>query len=260
MRTKKSTDPIGVFDSGLGGLTVAVDLAKALPNETILYFGDSARNPYGTRSRQTVENYAMEITRNFEHQHVKAVIIACNTATSAAAPRLRETFDFDIVGMEPALKVAAMLKTPSTIAVWATELTLHEEKFERLKSRFEAGHEIIPVACSDLVRIVEEDRLDDATTADEALKRYLEASKGAEFIVLGCTHFLFFKDHLQQLAGESVQIIDGNEGTIRHLKHLLDKKGLLNEQGPGSLQVDNSDPAKLPLSKKLIHRLEVTHE
>lgn len=262
MNTNRSSDPIGVFDSGLGGLSVAVDLRNALPNERILYFGDSARNPYGAKSRQEVEQYAMEITEQFERQNVKAVIIACNTATSAAAPALRERFAFDIIGMEPALKVAASLKTPSTIAVWATALTLHEEKFERLRHRFESGHVIKAVACPKLVRLVEEDRLDDRQAVDDALGEYLKQSGDAESIVLGCTHFLFFKERLKELAGKEVRIVDGNDGTIRRVQDLLGRRNLLaaKEDGPGCLVVDNSDPAQIDLSYRLIHRLEENHE
>lgn len=252
----KSSDPIGVFDSGLGGLSVAAQIRKELPDEHILYFGDSARNPYGQKTREEVEAFSMEIVENFAARHVKAVVIACNTATSAAAPALREHFDFDIVGMEPALKVAAELKTPSTIAVWATDLTLHQAKFERLKSRFEKGHTIVQVPCPKLVRLVEEDRLDDDDYVNAVLEGYLEQSGDAEFIVLGCTHFLFFKEKLKRMVKDGVRIVDGNDGTIRRLKSLLADKNLLAHEQDGSLEIANSDPEKIELSKKLVHRLE----
>lgn len=256
--TKQRTpdSPIGVFDSGLGGLSVAAELKKQLPNENILFFGDSARNPYGTKDKATIRGYCFEIVDRFAKQGVKAVVIACNTATSAAANELRKAYDFDIVGMEPALKPAAERKTPSKIAVWATELTLKEEKFAHLEQRYDDDHEIIRVACPKLVELVETDALHREETVNAVLEEYLRQSKGAEFIVLGCTHFIFYKERLQHMAGEGVQVIDGNAGTIRHLKDLLAKKNLLATAPEGNLTIENSDPEKLDLSWKLMKRLE----
>lgn len=267
----KSSDPIGVFDSGLGGLSVVETIQRQLPHENIVFFGDSARNPYGTKSRKAVLDYSFEIVNHFQNQHVKAVVIACNTATSAAAKELRKAFDFDIVGMEPALKPAAQKKTPSTIAVWATSLTLREEKFVHLMERFESDHKILRIPCPRLVELVETDQLDNQDLVDSVLKSYLEQSRGADSIVLGCTHFLFYKKRLQQLAPD-LDIIDGNEGTARHLRDLLDEKGLLNTPDliqPGGVQVqpfakpvtgqlrmENSDPSRLDLSWKLLNQLK----
>lgn len=252
----KKSDPIGVFDSGLGGLSVVHTLQKLLPNENIIYFGDSARNPYGTRSKEEVRKFSFEIVEQMKKQNVKAIVIACNTATSAAANELRSAYDFDIVGMEPALKPAALMKTPSNIAVWATNLTLHQEKFARLARRFASDHKIIDVACSKLVELVEADQLDQGDKVDAALHDYLEQSKDAEFIVLGCTHFLFYKNRLQKLVEPGLQIVDGNEGTVRHLAALLDAKGLLNTEPGGTLTIQNSDPSKIALSWKLLETLE----
>ncbi|MBF0578798.1 glutamate racemase [Erysipelotrichaceae bacterium RD49] len=252
----KPSDPIGVFDSGLGGLSVVDTLRRMMPDEQILYYGDSARNPYGTKSKEQVKQYSFEIVERFRKQNVKAVIIACNTATSAAAKDLRKAFDFDIVGMEPALKPAAEMKAPSKIAVWATALTLNQEKFAHLMERFDENHEIIRVACPRLVELVEQDQLDDLETVDTALQEYLKQSEDAEFIVLGCTHFLFFKDRLKQLANDQVQIIDGNVGTIKRLHSLLAQKGLLAQNPNGSLTIDNSQPEKIDLSWKLYQTLE----
>ncbi len=252
----KPSDPIGVFDSGLGGLSVVDTLRRMMPDEQILYFGDSARNPYGTKTMDEVRQYSFEIVEQFRKQNVKAVIIACNTATSAAAKELRKAFDFDIVGMEPALKPAAEMKTPSKIAVWATELTLNQEKFAHLMERFDSNHDIVRVPCPRLVELVETDRLEDQQAVDAALKEYLTQSEDAEFIVLGCTHFLFFKDRLRQLAGDKVQIIDGNAGTVNRLHSLLEQKGLLAPHAKGSLTIDNSQPEKIDLSWKLYHSLE----
>lgn len=248
---------IGVFDSGLGGLSVVKTLQRLLPHENIIFFGDSARNPYGTKTKEQVKNYSFEIVESFAKLPVKAVVIACNTATSAAAQELRGAFDFDIVGMEPALKKAAELKAPSKIAVWATNLTLREEKFSHLRERFDADHEIILVACPKLVELVEQDRLEDIPLVKQTLEEYWEKSQKAEFIVLGCTHFLFFKEFLKALLPSNVQIIDGNEGTIHRLAYLLHQKNLLNDQnGPGTLVIHNSNPNKEALSWNLYEKLK----
>ncbi len=253
---KKNEAPIGVFDSGLGGLSVVKTLRRLMPEENIIFFGDSARNPYGTKTKKQVQDYSFEIVKAFSKVPVKAVVIACNTATSAAAKELRKVFDFDIVGMEPALKPAAELKTPSKIAVWATDLTLREEKFSHLRKRFDADHDIVLVACPDLVQLVEHDQLQDKQLVDDTLKNYIEQSQGAEFIVLGCTHFLFFKKQLQALLKNTAQLIDGNEGTIRHLQALLKEKDLLASNQEGTLVIQNSDPAHEDLSWRLYEQLK----
>lgn len=257
----KANDPIGVFDSGLGGLSVVATLQKMLSNENIIYFGDSARNPYGTKPKQVVRDYSFEIAEHLRKKGVKAIVIACNTATSVAAKALREHYhDLDIIGMEPALKPAANMKTPSTIAVWATELTLKEEKFIHLMERFEKDHNIIRIGCPKLVELVEHDQLDNTELVDTVLKDYLSKSLNAEFIVLGCTHFLFYKERLQKLIPDGVQLIDGNEGTVNRVRFLLDQKNLLNPDPDGSLKIENSDPSKLELSKKLVQKMEDAHE
>lgn len=257
-----SNSPIGIFDSGLGGLSVAWQIQKVLPDENLIFFGDSARNPYGTKPVEVIQAYSKEIMENFAGQDVKAAVIACNTATSAAAAMLRQEYAFDIIGMEPALKVAAELKTPSTIAVWATDLTLHEKKFSALTRRFEKDHTILRVPCPKLVRCVEEDRLDDEAYVDALLDEYLQASGDVlpDAIVLGCTHFIYFRKALEKKLPSTTVVVDGNLGTALHLKDLLEQKGLLrapSEDGcKGSLTITNSNPDQIGLSHKLYQKLE----
>lgn len=256
-----SKSPIGVFDSGMGGLSVAAEIRRQLPEEKIIFFGDSARNPYGTKSKEEIASCSMEIAKHLESRGIKALVIACNTATSAAAPLLRSTFDFDIIGMEPALKVAADKKPGGKIAVWATKLTLEEEKFARLMHRFDSDHEIRRIPCPKLVRLVEEGKLGQTELVDQVLKEYLEQSRFEDLdsIVLGCTHFIFFKERLKELTEGKIDIVDGNEGTVRHLGQLLEQKDLLSS-GPGGIEMENSDPDKLDLSWNLYESLEVSDE
>lgn len=248
--------PIGVFDSGLGGISVAGEIRKQMPEENISYFGDSAHNPYGTKTKEQITDYCIEICDEFMKQDVKAIVIACNTATSACVPLLRKRYPVDIIGMEPALKVAADLGSNLKIAVWATRLTLEEEKFSRLMERFKDHESITKVACPKLVRIVEEDRLDDPNLVKEALEEYLEFSENPDVIVLGCTHFIFFKEALTKLAGDNIRIVDGNEGTARHLKDLLEQKDLLSgNKEQGEIEFRNSLEGTEDLSKRLFQRI-----
>ena len=253
----KSDSPIGVFDSGLGGLSGVAKLHELLPHEDILFFGDSAHNPYGTKTKDMITAYCLEIVTNLQKAGCKAVVIACNTATSAAVPLLRETFDFPIIGMEPALKLAASYGDHQKIAVWATRLTLEEEKFAHLRARFTNDHDIRSVPCPKLVRLVEEDRLHDDKLVRSVLQDYLDQSdwKTLDAIVLGCTHFVFFKNILEEMTDHKVRIVDGNEGTVRHLEDILARSGLLNEYG-GSIHIDNSMPDKIEQSEKLLKALE----
>ena len=252
-----SKSPIGVFDSGMGGISVLATLKQAMPNEDLIYFGDSKYNPYGTKTKEEITKRCIEICDVFMAYDVKAIVIACNTATSACVSFLRKKYPIDIIGMEPALKVACTKGSRQKIAVWATNLTLSEKKFSTLMEKFENEHDIRKIPCPKLVRIVEEDDLDNDTRVNEALHEYLNASNinSLDSIVLGCTHFVFYKKKLQEMAGPSIEIIDGNEGTVHHLQEVLKQKNLLNNEG-GSIEWKNTLEEKIELSKRLLMRLE----
>ena len=190
-----STAPIGVFDSGLGGISVAREIRRDMPNEHVLYFGDSANAPYGTKSPEQVRELSDVIVKRFVEQGVKAVVIACNTATSAAANELRDTYDIPIIGMEPALKVACDRGhgKRQRVIVAATPLTLRERKFAVLMDRFKADHTIFPEPCPGLVEIVEHGQLDDHDVVMRTLHQYFDQYdlSTIDSVVLGCTHFVF---------------------------------------------------------------------
>lgn len=252
-----SKSPIGVFDSGMGGISVLATLHKAMPNEDLIYIGDSKYNPYGTKTKEEITQRCIEICDEFMESGVKAIVIACNTATSSCVSLLREKYPIDIIGMEPALKVACTKGKNQKIAVWATNLTLNEHKFSKLMERFQDEHEIRKVPCPKLVRIVEEDALDDQKRVDEALQEYLNTSNvnDLDSIVLGCTHFVFYKKKLQEIVPDRVEIIDGNQGTVLHLQDVLAQKNLLNTNG-GSIDWRNTLEDKIELSKALMKRME----
>ena len=249
--------PIGIFDSGLGGISVLKEIKKHMPNEHYIFYGDSANAPYGTKPKETVIERCIAICDYFISRNVKAIVIACNTATSVAAPILRERYAVPIIGMEPALKVAAHNKTQQKIIVMATPLTLKEKKFEDLMSHYNNDNHIIKMPCPELVSIVEKDQLDNEAIVLKQLKHYYQNvdSENIDSVVLGCTHFVFYRPYFERYF-DHINIIDGNLGTSNHLEHTLEKLHLRNDEKEGSVEIVNSskDPHFLLLSKKLLEK------
>lgn len=238
--------PIGVFDSGLGGLSVVRQIRHDLPHERILYVADSKRAPYGVRSKEEIIQFSIEIADSLVAQGVKAIVIACNTATAAAVNILRERYSIPIIGMEPALKVAVDrgAGTRQHIVVAATPLTLREHKFAQLLERFNDDHTIAKQPCPDLVTLVESGQLYNHDLVMQTLHRYFDQYDYASLdsIVLGCTHFVFFKPYFEELVESHTAILDGNKGTVRHLAVVLESLGkLADESQQGSVHITNSD-------------------
>ena len=251
---------IGVFDSGLGGVSVLKELVQAMPNEKFLYYGDSANAPYGIKTKEEITERCVDIIEFFLAKGVKAIVIACNTATSAAANMLREKYShLPIIGMEPALKVAADGKIDNTIVVMATPLTLKETKCNDLMARYSDDNTVIKMPCPELVNIVENDLLDDEEVVESQLKDYykdLDMSK-INSVVLGCTHFVFYREYMEKILNHSINIVDGNLGTTNHLKEILkDKDELRDYDEEGSVTIYNSSGDKrfIKLSEKLLNR------
>ena len=251
---------IGVFDSGLGGISVLKELVKSMPNEKFIYYGDSANAPYGTKTKEEITERCEKIIEFFLKEGVKAVVIACNTATSAAANVLREKYSYlPIIGMEPALKVAADGKTDNTIVVMATPLTLREEKFNNLMSRYDNENTVIKMPCPELVNIVENDLLDNEEIVENQIRSYYKDldMKKINSIVLGCTHFVFYKEYMEKILNNNIDIVDGNLGTTNHLKEtLIERNELKDNNENGSIKIFNSskDERFIKLSQKLLNR------
>ncbi len=252
----EKTGPIGVFDSGMGGVSVLFQIHKMMPNEDLIFIGDSKNNPYGTKTREEIAERCFTICDDLVNRGCKAIVVACNTATSACIKGLRKRYDIDIIGMEPALKPACKRGENQTIAVWATDFTLKEKKFADLMKRFGAHHDIRKVPCPKLVRLVEDDALSDYERVSDVLDEYIKASgQDLDSIVLGCTHFIFFKQELKKRIPNTIELIDGNYGTAHHLQDILKKKRLLNDQG-GTILFLNSLDTKVELSQRLFKELE----
>ena len=246
--------PIGVFDSGVGGISVLRELVKILPQEHFIYFGDSANAPYGNRTTEDIRRLTLSAAQELVERGCKALVIACNTATAAAINDLRSAYpDLIIVGIEPALKVAADRFPGGHIGVMATPVTLREEKFAQQLSRFpDAAVSVIPV--SGLVELIEAGKTDDAQV-EALLRPILEPFAGKlDALVLGCTHYPFAKTAIQKILGEKTVLLDGGEGTARETKRRLESAGLLAD-GDGQVQLENSlgDPKMLALCARLLN-------
>ena len=220
----KKEQPIGVFDSGLGGISVLRELVSLLPAEDFIYFGDSANAPYGERTEREIRALTTAQVDRLAAAGVKAVVLACNTATSAACAPLRRRYrQLPIIGMEPALKPAILSREKPRVVVMATHATLRQKKFERLMARFKDAGEIVKLPCPEIVEFVERGEIH-----SEALSRYLKErfsivlQTPVDCVVLGCTHFPFVRETIQQTVGPTVQIFDGAAGTARELKRRLE--------------------------------------
>ncbi len=251
---EKQDRPIGVFDSGLGGVSVLRACSALLPREDFLFFGDSANAPYGERSLDQVRALTMEGVGKLVDLDVKAVVVACNTATSAAIHLLRETYPrMPVIGIEPAVKPAAQAEGSSQVIVMATPLTIHEEKYQKLAAAFCDQANVISLPCRGLAELVERGELDSPVLDHYLQELFLPFRHcNVEYIVLGCTHYPFVRRAIRNNFGRPVSIIDGSDGTARQLRRQLAAAGLLSARsGQGTVTFLNSDPAKLPMSRAL---------
>ena len=224
--------PIAFFDSGLGGISVLREAVRMLPHEDYLYYGDSLHAPYGVRPVDEVVRLSRDVVQLLLARGIKAFVIACNTATSAAAETLREEFpQLPIIGTEPALKPAVERHPGGRILVMATAMTLAEEKFDALRQHFLSEAEIIPVACSGLMEFVERGELSGPALdgyLQDKLAPYLTAPIDA--VVLGCTHYPFLTGAIRAVVGERPEILDGSHGIAAQLRRRLAEGGLLNDR------------------------------
>lgn len=251
MHTKE--EYIAVFDSGVGGLSVLRELIKRMPGENYLYFGDSANAPYGSKTTEQVRALTMQAAEDLVSRGVKALVVACNTATSAAIHSLREKYpELIVVGIEPALKPAADRFPGGRIGIMATQVTLREEKLAHQVERFpQMQVELIPAP--GLVELIEDGQTD-TPQVEELLGRILSPYVGKlDALVLGCTHYPFVKDTIAKILGTDTVLLDGGEGTAKQTQRCLEQAGLLND-GPGSVQIENSrqDGKMLELSMALL--------
>lgn len=237
-------NPIGFFDSGVGGLSVMKEALSIMPNENYIYFGDSKNAPYGVKELEEVRKLTFEAADFLLNKNAKAIVIACNTATSAAIEQLRERYkDIPVIGIEPAIKPAVNSDKEGKVIVMATPMTLHEKKFKELTETLNEKDRLISMPCPRLVEYVEQGILD-----GEELENYLREKLSICFnerissIVLGCTHFPFVKRTIAKVVGEDISLIDGSHGTSMELKRKLIEKNILSDSTQkGYVKIYNSN-------------------
>ena len=253
----KKHDYIAVFDSGVGGISVLRHLVRILPGERFIYYGDSANAPYGSRSTQEVRALTLAAVGKLLAEYpLKALVIACNTATAAAVNDVRAAHpELIVVGIEPALKVAADHFPGGRVGVLATEVTLREEKFDTLLHRFDENVTIYKIPAPGLVDLVEHGKVD-APETEALLRKVLGPYLGKlDAVVLGCTHYPFARNAIRRVLGDDVVLLDGGEGTARETRRRLEQAGLL-ENGGGEVILRNSspDPDMLRLSRERLNQ------
>lgn len=247
-------DLIGFFDSGVGGVSVLHTASKLLPNENFLYYGDNGNAPYGIRSLDEIRSLCARVVDILLDRGVKAIVIACNTATSAYAEILRSEVDIPVVGMEPAIKPAQLNRRGGEVIALATKATLSLPKFERLMGIY--GENVVPVVGEGLVELVESGKAG-TSESDEALEKLLSpyVERQIDSIVLGCTHYPFLESGIRRLFPKA-DIYDGRFGTAMQLRHLLELHGLLSDDTPGTIEYQTSgDASTIQLMQRLMTSL-----
>lgn len=231
--------PIGVFDSGAGGLTILTALRAELPHEHFIYIGDTRHVPYGMRTEAEIIDLSINACRFLQEQGVKLIVVACNTASQAALSTLRATFALPFVGVVPAVKPAARLTRSGRIGVMATNQAVRAAYLQQLIDDYASGVEVFAIGCPELVTLVEQGQLDGPeveATLQQSLAPLL--AQDVDVIVLGCTHFPALHASIQRVAGNKVQIIDSGKAIARRVHAVLEADGLMRPQNtPGELQV-----------------------
>jgi len=239
--------PIGIFDSGVGGLSVAREIRRTLPAEDLLYVADTAYCPYGDRPLEEVRTRALAVGRYVEQAGAKLVVAACNTASGAALEQLRQALAIPVVGLEPPVKTGAAVTRNGKVGVMATAGTLASARFARLVRDHAKGVEIVPQACPGLADLIEEGHLE-----GERLHAWLERltlpfkRAGVDTVVLGCTHYAFVSEPIARVLGPAVQLVDSAPAIARRTEHLLRGDAGRRTDGPGTFTVlTTGDPRKV---------------
>jgi glutamate racemase len=228
----KQNNPIGVIDSGVGGISVLKHIHTLLPHEHLMYLADSKYAPYGNKTAEEITQRCLILCDDLLQKNVKTIVVACNTATAAAIDELRETFDLPIIGMEPAVKPAAAATKNGVIGVLATVGTLKSAQFAALLESYGRNVKVVTQGCVGLVECIERGELD--STETKALIRQYTApllAEGADTIVLGCTHYPFVKHVIQEIVGDKISLIDTGAAVAKQLKRQLEEKDLLSTSG-----------------------------
>lgn len=258
--------PVGIFDSGVGGLSVAREVRQALPSEPLLYFADTAWCPYGDRTTEEVRARSLAIGRWIQEQGAKVLVVACNTASGAALEQLRETLTLPVIGLEPAVKPAVAASANGRVGVMATSGTVRSERLRRLIDTYANGSQVLAQPCPGLADLVEDGLLDGpvlASRLDELTAPLREA--GVDTVVLGCTHYVFVREPIQRAFGPGVTLLDSGPAIARRTRQILADAGRLEGEGTGTFRfLTTADPREVaPVVERLwgealpVERVEV---
>jgi glutamate racemase len=227
---EESSRPIGVFDSGIGGLTVVKELSKLLPDEKIVYFGDTARVPYGNKSKETIIHYSLQIAYFLLKKKIKMLVVACNSASSVSLPTLKRHFHIPIIGViEPVAKSAISISRSNNIGVIGTLGTVHSNSYKKALKKINSGVKVSQQPCSLFVPLAE-DGWQNNKISQQISNQYLKIfqPKLIDTLILGCTHYPILRNVIQKSVGTKVQLIDSGKETAKEVKKILEKKNLLN--------------------------------
>ncbi len=249
---------IGIFDSGIGGLSVFREILKVLPDERYIYYSDNAHCPYGEKSREYIINRARTITELLLNEAADIIIVACNTATAAAISTLREEYPVRFIGMEPAIKPAALSTRTGVVGVLATAGTLKADKYLNTKGKYAEGIKITEHIGQGFVEMVERGQTS-GPEAEEIVRTSLKPllDEGADRIVLGCTHYPFLKDTLAKIAKElyperDIEIIDPAPAVAKHLREVMESEGLIRRDGYSITLLSSGDSSQLEKTYRTI--------
>ena len=229
-KNDESSRPIGVFDSGIGGLTVVKELSRLLPNEKIIYFGDTARVPYGNKSKETIIHYSLQIAYFLLKKKIKMLVVACNSASSVSLPTLKRHFHIPVIGViEPGAKSAITSSTKNNIGVIGTLGTVSSLSYKKALNKINRKVKVHQQACPLFVPLAE-DGWNNTKIAQEISDEYLKglSKKGIDSLILGCTHYPLLKNVIQTSVGKKVKLIDSGVETAKEVKRILEKRNLLN--------------------------------
>ncbi|WP_137597515.1 glutamate racemase [Paucilactobacillus kaifaensis] len=228
--------PIGVMDSGIGGLTAVKALQQQLPNESIEFVGDQARLPYGVRSSEEIQLFSTQIAQFLLHRDIKLLIIACNTATAAALPYLQNSLPIPVIGViEPGSEAALRLPAHKVIGVIGTKKTIEDQAYSDTIHRLDSSVKVIGLACQEFVTLVEDDLAGSQQAQEEvADKLTFFDGQNVDVLILGCTHFPLLEDEISNVMGTRVPLIDAGAATIRNVEDLLVRKNMLAQPNKGT--------------------------
>ena len=258
-----SNKPIGIFDSGVGGVSVLKEAVKLLPNEDFIYYGDNANAPYGIKTEKEIQDLSLACGDFLISKGVKAIVMACNTATSVAVRQMREQYSIPVISIEPAVKPAMETSFDGDIIVLATEGTLSQPRYNLLLERLHAKERVINIQCKGLVTLIEKGDMDSGDL-DEYIRCIFAPyhSHRVDTVVLGCTHYSFVKNKIKKFLYDNFHgnrhVIDGNGGTVRQLKRVLEEKALLTmDNKKGKISFYSSGGKKYIRLMKRLYKMNI---